>query len=118
MTAPQTIIGISLDRSIDLIVSILACVKSGNIYVPLDPYYPKDRIDYMVNDSNTKLIICNKIHSTKFETFDGEILIIDDFDGESVENPNIMIESDFIQYIIYTSGSTGKPKGVMVTHYL
>ena len=117
-TSIQTIIGISLDRSIDLIITIVACVKSGNIYVPLDPYYPSDRIDYMVNDSKTRLIICHKIHYSKFKLFNGEILIIDDFKYSQnwIESPNIMIEPDFIQYIIYTSGSTGRPKGVMVTH--
>ena len=99
-------IGIKLERNEDLIISVLAVLKTGATYVPIDINYPKDRIAYIEKDSNCRLVI------------DKELLL--DFKKEqenfSEKNLEICNKPDDLAYIIYTSGTTGNPKGVMITH--
>ncbi len=120
-TKIQNIVGISLDRSIDLIISIIAVLKSGCTYLPLDPHYPNDRLDYMLDDSKSSLIITSKNYTEKYSSFNGKVVVLDEFkeisNKYSNRNPKVDLKPDYLQYIIYTSGSTGKPKGVMVTHF-
>ncbi|WP_099766228.1 non-ribosomal peptide synthetase [Chryseobacterium sp. 52] len=98
--------GIMMDRSLDMIVSILAILKTGSGYVPIDVDYPQDRIDYMVEDSGCILVIDSALYAD-FTTID-----------ESYENTGleISISGNDLAYVIYTSGTTGHPKGVMVEH--
>ena len=97
------IIGIMLERSIEMIIGMMGILKAGGAYMPIDPDYPQERIDYMIQDSNAKILLTNKSEVQTTEH----------------ENPHRGLqhsESHHLAYIIYTSGSTGKPKGVMVEH--
>ncbi len=103
---PEDFVAVKLERSEWLVISLLAVLKLGLTYVPIDINYPEDRIIYIENDSNSKLII----DTTLLEKFDK---FQEDFSKEKL---NIIYSSDTLAYIIYTSGTTGNPKGVMITH--
>ncbi len=111
----EHIIGIVLPRSIDLVVAILAVLKSGGAYLPIDIEYPKDRKKYMLEDSHSTILITNK--QNKLSNYDGKVICIDDI---NINNTNVNIEKrnepSSLAYIIYTSGTTGNPKGVMIEH--
>lgn len=115
-------VGICLDRTPAMIISILAVLKSGSAYVPIDPSYPADRKAYMLNDSNCSMIITSKYYhdniSTSWNT--GEIISFDEIEEGLKTLPAHSIKAgplaNNLAYIIYTSGSTGMPKGVMVEH--
>ncbi|AIG26684.1 non-ribosomal peptide synthase/polyketide synthase [Brevibacillus laterosporus] len=116
--AKDKIVAIMTNRSIEMIVSIIAVLKAGGAYVPIDPVYPADRIQYMLEDSNAKVLLTQK-HLMDKVPFDGSILDIDDeklYQGE-VANVDIQASPTDLAYVIYTSGTTGKPKGVMVEHH-
>ena len=102
----EDFVGVKLDRSDDLIISLLAVMKSGGVYVPIDPNHPQDRISYIEQDSNCKVIIDSETLKTFKEVKENYPVIL----------PNIPLSEDHLAYIIYTSGSTGKPKGVLIEH--
>ncbi|WP_028776219.1 non-ribosomal peptide synthetase [Shimazuella kribbensis] len=110
------VIGIIMDRSLDMIVSILAVLKAGGAYLPIDPTYPTDRIEYMLNDSQANLLIVPK-RSFVPSYYQKDRIILEEIvqTHNPAHLPN-MSKPDDLAYIIYTSGSTGKPKGVMVEH--
>jgi bacitracin synthase 3 len=103
---PNELVGIKLERNEWLIITILGILKSGAAYVPIDPAYPQERIDYMVADSQCKLLIDN----TALDSFK---CVADEHSPDNLLPVNT--PSD-LAYVIYTSGSTGKPKGVMIEH--
>uniref|UniRef100_UPI0013DFAFD6 non-ribosomal peptide synthetase n=1 Tax=Paenibacillus xylaniclasticus TaxID=588083 RepID=UPI0013DFAFD6 len=114
----DSIIGIHTERSVEMIVGILAVLKCGAAYLPLDPAYPQERLQQMINDSGIKLLL--SVHPELVEglNFAGRILFIGEelyglFDSS---NLNISIAPDDVAYVMYTSGSTGKPKGIRTTH--
>lgn len=111
------IVGIMVNRSLEMIISILAVLKSGACYIPIDPEYPQDRIAYMLNNSNTKLLLTFKRLENKV-TFDNKLFVELDNELYNSNKDNLINinEPDDLAYIIYTSGSTGKPKGVMLKH--
>lgn len=115
----QNVIGILINRSLELAVGLLAILKVGGIYLPIDPEYPEDRINYMLEDSNANILLTN---SKNYEIVKKEnIRKIDiGLDSNIYENEGkeISIDIDYndLMYLIYTSGSTGKPKGVMLKH--
>ena len=111
------IVGIMVNRSIEMIVSILAVLKSGACYIPIDPEYPQDRIEYMLNDSKAKILLTFKKLENKV-AFENKIFIELDNNLYNVHKNNLdnINEPEDLAYIIYTSGSTGKPKGVMLSH--
>lgn len=112
------IIGLALDRTPELIVSLLGILKAGATYVPLDPLYPKDRIIFMLEDSAATLLITTSEYSGKFGDT-SEVLQEDLLAGLSSFPPDLpktVIQGIDIAYILYTSGSTGKPKGVQIEH--
>ncbi|MBO4291276.1 MAG: amino acid adenylation domain-containing protein [Lachnospiraceae bacterium] len=111
------IAAVMLERSIDLAVGLLAVLKSGSAYLPVDPSYPPERKEYLLTDSKAQLLITSRSLGEGF-SFDGRVIYVDDeasYDSNG-ENPDRTIEDSNLAYIIYTSGSTGKPKGVMVEH--
>jgi amino acid adenylation domain-containing protein len=117
---PGDIIGLALDRSPEMVISLLAILKSGAAYVPLDPEYPKDRIEFMLEDSAAKILITSKKYHKHFTSQAIEILIedaVDKFDSYTADEPAITINGDDLAYVLYTSGSTGKPKGVQIKHH-
>lgn len=111
------IVGIMVNRSLEMIISILAVLKSGACYIPIDPEYPQDRIEYMLNNSNTKLLLTFKRLENKV-TFDNKLFVELDNELYNSNKDNLINinKPDDLAYIIYTSGSTGKPKGVMLKH--
>ncbi|MFX0035749.1 MAG: amino acid adenylation domain-containing protein [Candidatus Hermodarchaeota archaeon] len=118
---PEIIVGIFIDRSIDMIVSILGILKAGGAYLPLDPSYPYSRISFMIDDSQVKIILTKDELSDKIPN-QGDVEIIS-INGESEliskENSSNPVSNSMpnnLAYIIYTSGSTGTPKGVMIEH--
>lgn len=114
------LIGVASDRSIEMVIAILAVLKSGAAYIPLDPTYPQERIHYMLQDSGAKLLLTNQKYKGQFVSGAEEILlevIIPELDSYSAENPNITISGSDLAYVLYTSGSTGRPKGVQVEHH-
>jgi len=115
---PDDIVGILADRSLEMIIGVMAILKSGAAYMPIDSEYPLDRIKFMVEDSNTKILLSQK-HLFDRIHFNGDIMDIEDtelYKGDD-SNPKIINKPSDLVYIIYTSGSTGKPKGVMIEHH-
>ncbi len=113
-------VAIHLERSLDLIISILAIQKAGGAYVPIDIAYPKDRVAFMVLDAQVKLVLTQETYKENIPQDDLTIICLDSqratiFDNIEVELQVVNKPSD-IAYMIYTSGSTGKPKGVMISH--
>lgn len=117
---PGDTIGIGLKRSDVLIITLLGILKSGAAYVPIDPTFPKDRINYLLKDSGIKILITSNDLSENFENGDHNIIYIDkeltELENESRDNPETSVTPDDLVYVIYTSGSTGKPKGVLMMH--
>ena len=117
---PEVRIGICIDRSPDMIASVLGILKAGAAYLPLDPAYPSERLAYMVKDAGVSLLVTNESLAARAQQ-DGMRVIKVDSDSvliarESEANSCCAISPDNLVYVIYTSGSTGTPKGVMVTH--
>jgi len=114
----EDLIGICLEPSIDLIISILAVLKTGAAYVPVDPAYPAQRIEYILNDTQTKIILTASRHTTLFEQSQAIIQINLDnpavLSNRSADPLELEVKPEDMAYVIYTSGSTGQPKGVMV----
>ncbi len=109
------IVGIMIERSLEMIVGIIGILKAGCAYLPIDPEYPKDRIEYMLQDSETSILLTQSRIKDKVE-FSGEIVELEDemlYKGNTSNIENIRKPQD-TAYVIYTSGSTGKPKGVMI----
>jgi len=118
---PETLVGIYLDRSIEMVAALLGVLKAGAAYVPLDPEYPAERIRIMLADAQIPLVITQESLLEKVGTdFAGGEICLDAewmlFAGESTENPRVHVEPENLAYVIYTSGSTGQPKGVAVEH--
>ncbi|NOU89221.1 amino acid adenylation domain-containing protein [Paenibacillus sp. LMG 31460] len=120
---PETRVGVMADRSLELIVGIMAILKAGGAYVPIDPKYPQERIRYMLEDSGTSIVLTQErliagMSGEVKAAFAGEWLDLNDdqhytADGSNLQQVNVMTD---LAYIIYTSGTTGKPKGVMIEH--
>ena len=111
------IIAFSLARSVDVVIAILAILKSGHTYMPIDPEYPTERINFMLENSKTKLLITNKNFHKKINYNESCIYFEDLLFDKKVENLKISIPYDKHCYIMYTSGSTGIPKAVTINHY-
>ncbi|WP_415757294.1 amino acid adenylation domain-containing protein [Pseudomonas sp. LT1P18] len=111
---PGKRVGLALNRGPQLIVSLLAVLKSGAAYVPLDPKYPAERLAYMIDDSRLDVLLCE---SGLLENVPGvRRLGLDDSADYPDSDPQNHAVADDLAYIIYTSGSTGKPKGVAIAH--
>ncbi|TRV25851.1 MAG: non-ribosomal peptide synthetase [Microcystis flos-aquae Mf_WU_F_19750830_S460] len=117
----ESLVGLSVERSPEMVMALLAILKAGCAYVPLDPDYPPERLNYMIQDAQLSLIITNSYLIGKFgDNQRVKILKLDEdwelIAREKPENPDIEVNHENLAYIIYTSGSTGKPKGVMIEH--
>jgi natural product biosynthesis luciferase-like monooxygenase protein/amino acid adenylation domain-containing protein len=118
---PEVCVGICIERSLEMLIGLLAILKAGGAYVPLDPTYPKERLAFMLEDSRAAVLLTETHLQAEFsfESAGLKCLCIDGPDTVRFE-PNVNlstpVRADQLAYVIYTSGSTGKPKGVMVTH--
>ena len=110
--------GIFIDRSINYIIAILAIVKSGGCYVPIDPDIPAERLDFIIHDTGCKQILSESRYAGKLSGFMDRVILLDKLDLSALTPltaPPVIFSSS-LAYIIYTSGSTGTPKGVEIEH--
>ena len=112
---PETLVGLSLERSLELVVGILGILKAGGAYLPLDPDYPKDRLAFMVEDAGVRVIVAKQDAARPTAT-GPELVYVDDEQEAPEENVASGATPSSLAYVIYTSGSTGRPKGCQVTH--
>ncbi|MVF12550.1 amino acid adenylation domain-containing protein [Ketobacter sp. MCCC 1A13808] len=119
---PETLVGVCMERQADLIVALLAILKTGAAYVPIDPNYPADRVAYMLADASAPVVISQSSLAAMLPVADADFQVVnlDQMEsvlaGQSKLNPALEVAGEQLAYVIYTSGSTGKPKGVMITH--
>ncbi len=116
----ETLVGVCMERQSDLIVTLLAILKAGGTYVPIDPKYPRDRIAYIIEDANASVVVTQSKVSELVAGSGAKIVDLDQvrsaLAAQDGSNLNVKVSDQQLAYLIYTSGSTGKPKGVMLTH--
>lgn len=116
----ETYVGVCVERSLDLIVTLLAVVKAGGVYVALDATYPEERLTYMLNDTNVPIIITQESFVELLPSHQAEKIVLDrvqdEVDTYPANNPQHDITGESLAYVSYTSGSTGVPKGVQIVH--
>ncbi|HEY9878197.1 MAG TPA: amino acid adenylation domain-containing protein [Leptolyngbyaceae cyanobacterium] len=116
----ETPVGICLDRNVEAIAAMLAVLKAGGVYVPLDPNYPPERLHFMLEDAGIGVVLTQTAWAEALQTGQAKVLCLDQewsaIAQESDENLPVSGTADQLAYVIYTSGSTGMPKGVMVPH--
>jgi|GEM_PF-3021239 len=115
---PEQVVGLLLERSTEMVVAIMAVLKAGGAYLPLDPAYPEERLRYMLDDSGAELLLTQRELVSQFGEMSAAVLCIEasEWVEESGENPATTVAAENLAYVIYTSGSTGKPKAVLMTH--
>lgn len=111
----DSLVGLLVERSVELAIGMMAILKAGGAYVPIDPSYPKERIQYMLEDSTIKILLTQQ-RMTELVHFEGEMLCMDEEHWYSGAHNNLEPISgpENLAYIIYTSGTTGKPKGYVL----
>ncbi|MCY8231182.1 non-ribosomal peptide synthetase [Priestia endophytica] len=119
---PDTLIGLCVERSFEMIVGILGILKAGGAYVPIDPTYPEQRLQYIVEDASIQLFVTQEsLKELKWLPENIESICLDhdwnEIGQESKTLPISDVSSQHLAYVIYTSGSTGNPKGVMIEHH-
>lgn len=112
-------VGVSLERSVELVVAMLGVMKAGGVYVPLDPTLPPERLAFMLDDTAAQVLITREGLAESFTQFTGHMLLVDDPEDvasptRSLSTPNV--GPDDLCYAIYTSGTTGRPKGILLEH--
>ena len=117
---PETRVGIAMERSIEMVVGLLAILKAGGAYVPLDPDYPTERLAYMAEDSGIELLLTQQ-HLRDILPVVGSLNVIEldqlDVTHHASTNPQVPLHGEHLAYVIYTSGSTGRPKGAANRHH-
>ncbi|WP_138497554.1 amino acid adenylation domain-containing protein [Nostoc sp. PA-18-2419] len=117
---PEVLVGICLERSLEMIVGLLGILKAGGAYVPLDPSYPKERLAFILEDTQTPVLLTQEKLIKNLPLHQAQIICLDLFLEENAENnqdnPVNQTTLDNLIYVIYTSGSTGQPKGVTIPH--
>ena len=113
---PDELVGLCVGRTTDLVVALLAIVKTGAAYLPLDPLFPPERLGYMVEDSGARLLVTEESLRDALPEFAGTTILLEDegWKANRADNPDVKVGPEHLAYLIYTSGSTGKPKGVQV----
>ncbi|MGZ4032930.1 MAG: amino acid adenylation domain-containing protein, partial [Tumebacillaceae bacterium] len=120
--AAETMVGLSVERSLEMVVGMLGILKAGGVYVPLDPAYPQERLAFMLEDSQVRVLLTQKqLLGGVLDQVENVVCLDADWETiaatvEHVDNPSCDIDAEHLAYVVYTSGSTGKPKGVCVTH--
>ncbi|MEM1254712.1 MAG: amino acid adenylation domain-containing protein [Cyanobacteria bacterium P01_H01_bin.21] len=116
---PETLVGLYVERSLDMMIGLLGILKAGGAYVPLDPNYPKRRLEFMLNDANIAILITQEQFASVLPS-DIHAIFIDsdwpDIANSLSENLHASASLENLAYVIYTSGSTGRPKGVAIPH--
>ncbi len=115
----NVLVGLCVERSLDMVVGMLGILKAGGAYVPLDATYPAERLAFMLEDAQPSVLLTQTHVATRLPSNTAKVIAIDDtaiFEQQSVTEPISSITGDDLVYVIYTSGSTGQPKGVQITH--
>jgi amino acid adenylation domain-containing protein len=116
----DVLVGVAMQRSLELVVALLAVVKAGGAYVPLDPEYPPARLEYMVGDAKVAVLLTQRGVRDVLPPVPADVLCVDELAaelaGELDHDPQVGLDGSDLAYVIYTSGSTGQPKGVMNVH--
>lgn len=117
---PDQFVGLCVDRSLEMMVGLLGILKSGGAYLPMDPKYPKDRLAYMLEDTQASILLTQKALLPNLPDYQGQIICLDGDWGKISQNkshnPPAVTAAEHLAYVIHTSGSTGKPKGVLIPH--
>ena len=115
---PETLVGICIERSLEMVIGILGILKAGGAYLPLDPAYPKERLAFMLKDGDLSFLLTQEHLLDKFSEHKTQIILLDSswkrFAQESTENLLLTVTSKNLIAVFYTSGSTGQPKGTMI----
>jgi amino acid adenylation domain-containing protein len=117
---PEVLVGLCLERSVEMVVAVLGVLKAGGAFLPLDPAYPVERLGYMLTDASVKIVLTKQELKNRLGAYRGETICLD-WEWERINAENgwelqSKAGAENLAYVIYTSGSTGKPKGVMVTY--
>ena len=117
---PGDKIALALDRSPEMVIVLVAIMKTGAAYIPVDPAYPKKRIEHMIADSSAKFVITSSAYRSQFSSKYTRELLIEDIVSQAanypISDPEVVVKGNDLAYIIYTSGSTGNPKGIVIEH--
>jgi amino acid adenylation domain-containing protein len=117
---PEVFVGLCMERSIELFVALLAILKAGGVYIPLDPNYPRERFTYLLTDSSPLLVLTQEHLRTRLPEDQAPLLAIEQLEPtlaqETAANPDRPVRAENLAYAIYTSGSTGQPHGVLIEH--
>ncbi|GAA6621096.1 amino acid adenylation domain-containing protein [Scytonema sp. NUACC26] len=117
---PEVLVGLCVERSMEMVIGILGILKAGGAYVPIDPNYPQQRIAYMVSDARVPIVLTQRHLVDLLPGTDAKVLCLDRdrqlWSGQNQHNPSSEVKPENLAYVIYTSGSTGKPKGVTIEH--
>jgi amino acid adenylation domain-containing protein len=117
---PEVLVGIYVERSIEMIVGCLGILKAGGAYIPLDPVYPQERIAYILQDSQIAVLVTQEKLLPKLVELQAKVISLDtnweEISNYNISNPVSKVSPTNLAYVIYTSGSTGKPKGVEIAH--
>jgi amino acid adenylation domain-containing protein len=117
---PETVVGLCVERSVEMLVGILGILKAGGAYLPLDPHYPRERLEFMLLDAQATAVLTQGRFAEWFGPTSAKIISLDEnraeIEQEDARNPGARVFAENAAYVIYTSGSTGKPKGVIVSH--
>ena len=117
---PNTLVGLCVERSFDMVVGLLGILKAGGAYLPLDPSYPLERLAFMLEDSQASVLVTQQYLASRLAPQKAQLICLDTdasvLAQQSETEPISTVTSDDLVYVIYTSGSTGRPKGVQITH--
>jgi len=113
---PEMLVAIALKRNIKMVISVLAVLKVGAGYLPIELNHPDERIKYLLKDSGVKILITEASLISRFKEFTTQVIIIDNHQSANESNLQVKVDEENIASVIYTSGSTGKPKGVIIKH--
>ncbi|MBU2708592.1 amino acid adenylation domain-containing protein [Zooshikella marina] len=118
----SSLVALSLERSVDTVISIWAVLKTGAAYIPLEPDFPQDRVEYILSDSQAAVILAHSKHADSLVDYKERLLLLDTPEthrllaDQQTQNLSVAVNPTDLAYVIYTSGTTGKPKGVMCEH--
>src|SRR6266516_3928945 len=117
---PEVLVGLCVERSLEMVVGLLGILKAGGAYVPLDPTYPPERIAFMLEDAHVRVLVTQQHLLTRLPAHGTTVVCLDadvaELTQQSEANVLSAVTSDHLAYVIYTSGSTGRPKGVQILH--
>src|SRR5439155_14654903 len=117
---PDSLVGICIERSLEMMVGLLAVLKAGGAYLPIDPSYPSDRVAFMLEDASVAVLLTQSGLIDKLPPHTASLLCLDSdwqlMAKQPTANPVASVTAENLAYVIYTSGSTGKPKGAMISH--